>query len=71
MALIPSNDDGESLPPYQTTTRGGRFEIVDSSGRVVVVCRDQDSAADYAVLLNEAYHRGYKAGCHQARAGAQ
>lgn len=61
----------ESADPYQVSAREGRFQVVDASGRVVVVCRDQVSAVDYAVLLNEAYRRGYKAGYRQARAARQ
>ncbi len=58
---------GEDEKPYEHRERNGRFEVVDASGRVVVVCRDQASAVDYAVLLSEAYRRGHKAGYRQAR----
>jgi hypothetical protein len=45
----------------------GRFSVLNESGRVIVICRDEHSANEYAVLLNEAYARGFKAGSRQAR----
>lgn len=53
--------------PYRVNPVAGRFEVQDESGRVIVVCHDESSATDYAVLLTEAYRRGYKAGYRQAR----
>ena len=53
--------------PYQAKTASGRAQVLDESGRVVLTCGDAASAADYVVLLNEAYQRGYKAGYRDAK----
>ena len=53
--------------PYRATPKNGVWEVHDESGRVIVVCRDERSATDYAVLLNEAYQRGHKAGYRHAK----
>jgi len=54
--------------PYHVKERDGHFQVLDGAGRLVMVCQDENSAAQYVVLLNEAYHRGHKAGRRQARA---
>lgn len=48
--------------PYRVDEQDGRFRVLDESARVIMVCGDENSAAHYAVLLSEAYRRGYKAG---------
>ena len=53
--------------PYRVDSREGRFEVVNEPGRVVMVCNEQGSATEYAVLLNEAYRQGYKAGYRDAK----
>ena len=53
--------------PYAVRTAPDRFEVLDASERVVMVSRDAASATQYAVLLNEAFRRGYKAGYKAAR----
>ena len=53
--------------PYQAKSVSGRGQVLDDSGRVVLTCGDEASAADYVVLLNEAYRRGYKAGYRDAK----
>jgi hypothetical protein len=52
---------------YRVQPGEHRFEVVDSAGRNILVCRDESSATHYTVLLNEAYQRGYKAGYREAR----
>jgi hypothetical protein len=47
---------------YRVNERDGRFEVLSDSGNVILVCQDEASATNYAVLLSEAYQRGYKAG---------
>jgi hypothetical protein len=47
---------------YRVNERDGRFEVLNDSGNVVLVCHDQASATNYAVLLSEAYQSGFKAG---------
>ena len=47
---------------YRVHERGGKFEVLDDSGNAVLVCQDEASATNYAVLLGEAYQRGYRMG---------
>ena len=48
--------------PYGVDQQDGRFRVLDETGRVIMVCGDESSATHYAVLLSEAYRRGYKTG---------
>ena len=57
----------EPLLLYRAKPKNGVWEVQDESGRVIMVCHDERSATDYAVLLNDAYRRGYKAGFRDAR----
>ena len=52
---------------YKVISKGENFEVVNSNGRAVMICRDEASAKNYAVLLNEAYREGEKAGRRQSR----
>jgi hypothetical protein len=47
---------------YPVKERDGKFEVSNDSGSVILVCEDEVSATSYAVLLSEAYQRGYKVG---------
>lgn len=47
---------------HRVNERDGKFEVLNTSGNVVLVCGDEASATNYAVLLSEAYQRGYKVG---------
>ena len=53
--------------PYGVDRHDGQFRVLDVSGRVIMVCGDESSATHYAVLLNEAYQRGSKAGYRKAK----
>ncbi len=57
----------DELAPYRVNAREGCFEVVDGSGRVLMVCRDAPSAENYAVLLNDAFRQGHKAGYRDAK----
>ena len=59
-------DDAEP-DPYHVSPREGRFEVLDRTGRAVMVCHDEGSATNYAELLNQAYRMGYKAGYREAK----
>ena len=61
------SDSGSDSSPYRVKADVGRFEVVTDSGRSIVLCRDQQDAEQYAVLLVEAYERGFKAGFRSAR----
>jgi len=57
----------DEAQPYSVLGDGGEFRVVDETGRIVVACGDTRNADNYAVLLNEAYGRGYRAGYRRAR----
>ncbi len=59
-----STEDKIAYHPHQ---RNGVWEVLDEAGRVIMACRDERSALDYAVLLNDAYRRGYKAGYRDSK----
>ena len=52
---------------YTVQQRNARFEICAASGRTILVCEDEGSAAHYASLMNEAYQAGYKLGYREGR----
>lgn len=52
---------------FRTETVADCFHVMDESDRVVLVCRDKNSADEYVVLLNNAYRKGFKAGYREAR----
>ncbi|MDH3895585.1 MAG: hypothetical protein OES78_13585 [Chromatiales bacterium] len=54
--------------PYSIEVANGRVEVRTASGRVIMACADQASAAHYATLLNEAFRAGYKSGFRDALA---
>ncbi|HZR20358.1 MAG TPA: hypothetical protein VFE51_23950 [Verrucomicrobiae bacterium] len=54
-------------PPFRVEPTDGRYHIVDPDGCVLVVCGDAANADQYAVLMNQAYARGFKAGLRKAR----
>jgi hypothetical protein len=47
---------------HRVNERDGKFEVLNDSSNVVLVCQDEASATNYAILLSEAFQRGYKAG---------
>jgi len=64
--FMPANNDEPQLA-YTVQEKNTRFEVCSASGRVVLVCGDEDSAAHYAALLNEAHQVGYKLGYRDGR----
>jgi hypothetical protein len=56
--------------PYRAEGANEDWRIVDSAGKVALVCGSEANASQYAVLLNQAYRRGYKAGYRKARGGS-
>ncbi len=61
---MPDTDDP---PPYRVERDGAQFRIVTTDGSTALTCGDERSAEQYTVLMNEAWHRGYKAGFRKAR----
>ncbi len=61
------DDMNEMERPYRVELTGGVAKVVDESGRVVLNCGDVANAEQYAVLLNQAFERGYKAGYRAAK----
>ena len=51
-----------ALHRHRVNERDGKFEVLNDSGSIVLVCEDETSATNYAVLLSEAFQRGYKVG---------
>jgi hypothetical protein len=54
-------------PAYLVQAEGERFCVVDREGRVVIVCGDAGNAEQYAVLMNQAYQRGFKDGVRKQK----
>ena len=63
---MPANNDEPQLV-YTVQERNARFEVCTASGRTILVCADEGSAAHYASLLNEAHRAGYKLGYRDGR----
>jgi hypothetical protein len=59
--------DPDENEPYRVEAAQGVFQIVDAAGEVILACGEEANAGQYAVLLNQAYRRGYKAGYRKAR----
>ena len=64
--FMPANNDEPQLA-YTVQKHNVRFEICTTSGRIVLVCDDEGSAAHYASLMNEAHQAGYKLGYRDGR----
>ena len=62
-------DPEEDALAYQAVATEDKYEVRRDNGRVVMVCNDEGSAVQYAVLLNEAFDVGFKAGYRAARRG--
>lgn len=55
----PSNED----PPYAVAQEDdGRYRVVSDTGLTICVLADRTNAEQYAVLLTEAFRRGFKLG---------
>jgi hypothetical protein len=59
--------DPDERQPYTVEAEGGRFRVLDWEGRVILVCDDAPNAEHYAVLMNQAFRRGFDAGYGKAR----
>ncbi len=60
--------DLDEQEPYRIEPDGPRWKVVDWEENVALTCGDRPSAEQYAVLMNQAFRRGHKAGLRQARA---
>jgi hypothetical protein len=47
---------------YRAAKTDGGYNVLMPDGRVMLRCSDEASARHYAVMLDEAYKLGYKAG---------
>jgi hypothetical protein len=61
--------DPDVQPAFRVAPSGERFNVIDWEGKAVVKATTFSNAEQYAVMLSEAYRRGYKAGFRRARAG--
>jgi len=59
--------DPDETNPYQVKAAQDLFQVVDTSGQVVVTSNDEANAGQYVALLTQAYRRGYKAGYRNGR----
>ena len=59
--------DPDEQEPYRAEPDGARFNVMDWEDGTVMLCGDKPSAEQYAVLMNQAFRRGYKAGFRKAR----
>ncbi len=59
--------DPDEKESYTVQPDAGRFSVVDWEGNVILVCGDAPSAEQYAVVMNQAFRRGFKAGFRKAR----
>ncbi len=66
--MLPPMIDLDEKEPYRFEPDGPRFKIMDWEDNVVLACGDRPSAEQYAVLMNQAFRRGYKVGYRKARA---
>ena len=64
--IMPDLKDDQQLA-YTVQKQNDRFEICVASGRVIMVCADENSASQYATLMNEAHRAGYKLGYRDGR----
>jgi len=60
-------NDPDEQAPYLIEPENGVFKVVDGEGKIVISCADAANAEQYAVLLNQSYRRGFKAGVRKAR----
>ncbi len=59
--------DPDEKPMYTVEPDENQFAVVDEDGSVQVMCREAANAEQYAVLMNAAFRRGYKAGVRSSR----
>ena len=64
-------NEPEETEPYRVEIAHGGFQVVDAAGETILACGDEANAGQYAALLSQAYHCGFKAGCRKARSKAQ
>ena len=57
--------DGE--PGYEVFAGSDGYEVRRPAGDVVLQCADEANAQHYAVLMNQAFAAGFKAGFRAAR----
>jgi hypothetical protein len=59
--------DPDESPPYTVEPEDGRFRVLDWEGNTILVCGDAASAEQYAVLMSQAFRRGFNAGHRKSR----
>lgn len=55
--------------PYRVDVGQGAPCVRDEKGGTILTCTDEQSAVQYAVLLNRTYRAGYKSGYRDAKRG--
>ena len=59
--------DPDETVPYTVHVEANQFTVMDWEGNVAMVCGDAQSAEQYAVMMSQAFRRGYKVGFRTAR----
>ena len=59
--------DPDEKPPYRVEAMDDKFKVVDWEGRVIITNNTFANAEQYAVLMNQSYRQGYKAGFRGAK----
>ncbi len=54
---------------YVELEQGDRFRVISEAGITYIVCRGEDNARQYAMLMNKAYAAGYKSGFRDGKRG--
>ena len=62
MTFDDAAQDSQPPEPYQVKMNEVRYQVLTAEGTVVLECSAAAHADQYAVLLTQAYWRGYKAG---------
>jgi hypothetical protein len=65
--MLGSMIDPDESQAYTVEPTDGRFSVVDWDGNAILVCGDATSAEQYAVLMNQAFRRGFNAGYRKGR----
>lgn len=59
----------ETQSPYRAQPNQNHFQVLDPTGRVILDCGSRESAEQYALLLNQAFQGGFKAGFRAGKRG--
>ncbi len=67
-SMMPGTAD-DTPKPFSVLLQKDKYSVRSSTGRVIMACNDEGSAAHYAALLNASYADGYRQGYRDCRNG--